>query len=220
MAAADPKTYLYDLVEIFKSYWPDNRLVNIACHGHSVPAGYFATPLVDPFNAYPHLLHAALKQRYPYAALNVIVTAIGGETSDSGAARFERDVLGVRPDVVTIDYGLNDRRVGLEKARQSWQMMIEAALARDSKVILLTPTMDVTQSPWYTGADRDALPAQAAQIRSLAAEYGVGLADSFAAFQRYMQDGALDDLLSWPNHPNRRGHELVAQELMRWFPIH
>jgi len=25
------------------------------------------------------------------------------------------------------------------------------------------------------------------------------------------------DLMSAANHPNRRGHELVAEELLRWF---
>ncbi|MEK5235702.1 hypothetical protein NST99_08380 [Paenibacillus sp. FSL L8-0470] len=32
------------------------RTLNIVCHGHSVPSGYFATPIVDTFHAYPHLL--------------------------------------------------------------------------------------------------------------------------------------------------------------------
>ena len=66
-------------------------------------------------NAYPHLIHRALKERYPTAVINVIVTAIGGEASESGAARFERDVLSLKPDLVLIDYGLNDRGLGLPK---------------------------------------------------------------------------------------------------------
>ena len=33
-----------------------------------------------------------------------------------------------------------------------------------------------------------------------------------------MRTGDLTDLLSWSNHPNRRGHELVAGLLLRWFP--
>src|SRR5690242_1699681 len=73
---ADPATYLSELTAIFKTQWPKNRAVNIVCHGHSVPAGYFKTPLVDTFNAYPHLLHRGLKDRYPFAVINVIVTAI------------------------------------------------------------------------------------------------------------------------------------------------
>jgi hypothetical protein len=54
------------------SMWPDNRTLMIACHGQSVPARYFATPLVDTFSAYPHLWHRRLKERFPWAIFNVI----------------------------------------------------------------------------------------------------------------------------------------------------
>ena len=105
MAIANPNTYLRDKIDILNQHWPDNRTINIVCHGHSVPAGYFATPMVDTFNAYPHLLHHALKKRFPFAVINVIVTAIGGEGSETGVARFAEEVLCHRPDVITIDFG-------------------------------------------------------------------------------------------------------------------
>ena len=82
MPPANKQTYLASICEILRQHWPDNRTVNIVCHGHSVPAGYFATPRVDTFHAYPHLLHRGLKERYPFAVINVIVTAIGGENSE------------------------------------------------------------------------------------------------------------------------------------------
>lgn len=219
MGIANPNKYLGSVVETLKCQWPDNRTVNIVCHGHSVPAGYFATPMVDTFNAYPHLLHVALKHRFPFAVLNVIVTAIGGENSESGAERSERDVLCHRPDVITIDYGLNDRGIGLKRASSSWRNMVDAALAADAKVILLTPTADYTQAPTYVGNDKAELAKHAEQIRQLASDFKLGLADSFAAFQHYLKSGNLSDLMSWSNHPNRKGHELVVQELLRWFPI-
>ena len=78
------------------------------CHGHSVTSGYFKTPMVDTFNAYPHLLHEALKERYPFAVINVIVTGIGGENSKNGVQRFEKDVLTHNPDLITIDYAFNE----------------------------------------------------------------------------------------------------------------
>jgi len=201
-----------------RAHWPENRTVNIVCHGHSVPAGYFATPMVDTMNAYPHLLHVRLKHRFPFSVANVIVTAIGGENSISGAARFEKDVLCHRPDVITIDYGLNDRGAGLEKAHAAWSSMVEAGLESGAKVILLTPTPDTTQAPDYKGEDRPLLARHAEQIRDLADHYGIALADSFRACMDYCAEGDLSDLLSWSNHPNRRGHELVARELLRWFP--
>ena len=219
MSLPNRESYLADVIAVLHSPWPDNRTVNVVCHGHSVPAGYFATPMVDTFNAYPHLLHVGLKHRFPFSVANVIVTAIGGEVSESGAARFDADVLCHRPDVVTIDYGLNDRAIGLAKAQTSWRTMIDMAMSAGAKVVLLTPTMDATQRSTHADADRDELPRHAEQIRALALEFEVGLADSFDAFERYNQAGDLSDLLSWSNHPNRNGHELVAREMLRWFPI-
>ena len=217
MSIADRRTYLAETVQELKRQWPDNRTVNIVCHGHSVPAGYFAPPMVDALNAYPHLLHVGLKHRFRFAVLNVIVTAIGAENSESGAERFERDVLCHRPDVVTVDYGLNDRPIGLERARAGWRSMIEEATSAGVKIILLTPTADVTQRKAYAGDDREELPRHAQQIRELASEHEVALVDSLAAFEQYQQTGDLSDLLSWANHPNRNGHQLVARELLRWF---
>ena len=220
MAIAERRTYLRDVVNLLLAQWPDNRTVNIVCHGHSVPAGYFATPMVDTFNAYPALLHQGLKQRFPFAVMNVIVTAIGGEGSPKGADRFEADVLSHRPDVVTIDYGLNDRGAGLTEAETAWRSMIEASLARQAKVLLLTPTWDNTGVVDGAGESWRDLGRHAEQIRRLAAEYHVGLADSFTAFESYVAAGGdPTDLLSWSNHPNRQGHELVARELLRWFAI-
>ena len=104
MTIAERSSYLADIAERLRTHWPENRTINIVCHGHSVPAGYFATPMVDSLNAYPHLLYVGLKRRFPFAVVNVIVTAIGGENSASGAERFERNVLCHRPDIITIKH--------------------------------------------------------------------------------------------------------------------
>jgi acyl-CoA thioesterase I len=158
--------YLADVVAELQDQWPTNRTVNIVCHGHSVPASYFNTPVVDSLVAYPHLLLQGLKARFPYAVINVIIAARGGEDSESGAKCFERDVLPLRPDVVTIDYALNGRGLGLNRAEAAWRSMVTNALVRHIKVILLTPTPDLT-SPLN---DPDAaLNQHAKQIRRLAA---------------------------------------------------
>ena len=195
--------------------WPHNRTITIVCHGHSVPAGYFKTPIVDTFNAYPQLLHQKLKAQFPYAVINVIVTAIGGENSESGAARFAEDVLSLKPDVITIDYALNDRSIGLEKAKAALQSMIYHAQVAGAKIILLTPTPDKRED---FNNPAGPLYKHAIQIRILAKSYNVGLVDSYAVFKNYISNGGqLDDLMSQVNHPNRRGHELVVNELFKWF---
>ncbi len=215
MAYADPQIYLSALIEIMKKHWPDNRTINIVCHGHSVPAGYFATPLVDTFNAYPHLLHKAMKERFPFAVINVIVTAIGGETSEKGAARFEKEVLCHRPDVVIIDYGLNDRRIGLDAAKQAWAQMIKASFEKNAKLLLCTPTPDIT----IRGGQSSELQQHATQIRLLAENYEVGLVDSFETICNSVAASDINEFLSWSNHPNKMGHEIVAKEILKWFPV-
>jgi len=213
---ASRETYLSGISSSLARQWPKNRTVTIVCHGHSVPAGYFKTPVVDTFNAYPHLLHKALKERFPYAVLNVIVTAIGGENAETGAKRFHKDVLALHPDVVTIDYALNDRAIGLKRAEAAWRSMITNALKSGVRVILLTPTPDLRSK---LDDPADPLNQHAEQIRNLAREYGIGLADSLAAFRARVSAGdQLKEFMAQGNHPNRKGHDLVADELLKWFP--
>lgn len=212
---AKPDEYLRPVVSELSRQWPQNRTVNIVCHGHSVPAGYFRTPVVDTFNAYPHLLHRGLKERFPYAVVNVIVTAIGGENSDTGAKRFERDVLALRPDVVTIDYALNDRGLGLPRAEAAWRAMISQAKEAGARVILLTPTPDTNAR---LDDPNDPLNLHAEQIRRLARENDAALVDSLALFQARFRSGSPPaSFMSQRNHPNRKGHEIVAAELLKWF---
>lgn len=214
---ADKQTYLADLSTQLNLRHPHNRVVNIICIGHSVPAGYTKTPLVDPFSAYPHLLHKRLKEKYPYAIINVIVAAKGGEDSNKGMKRYVDDVLLFAPDLITIDFGLMDRFLHLQSSRINLKSMI--GLAKDSgiKVLLLTPTPDLLVD---MNNPKDPLNQQAVMIRKLAAEYNVGLVDSYAAFQRYAeQGGKIEDVLSnGRNHINRKGHEIVTNELIKWFP--
>src|SRR4029079_14809384 len=120
-------SYLAGVSAEMNKTWPRNRIVNIVAHGHRAPARYFSTPRVDTFNAYPHLLHVALKERYPNAVINVIVTAKGGEQSEQGAARFERDWRVHNRDVLLMDSGLNDRALPLDRAEKAWSSMIEKA---------------------------------------------------------------------------------------------
>lgn len=208
--------YLAPVLKEMAACWPHNRTINIVCHGHSVPAGYFATPFVNTFSSYPHLLHRMIKERFPFAVTNVIVTAIGGEHAVKGEKRFEQDVLTHRPDILTIDYSLNDRSIGLASAAAAWEGMITSALDKDIKVILCTPTWD--NSFYQKNEKWEQLIKHAEQVRELADKYEVGLADSFAAFERHIvNDYDLSKYLSHVNHPTQAGHMLVAEEIAKYF---
>lgn len=207
--------YLNDIKAELKKEWPNNRTINLVFHGHSVPAGYFNTSNVKTFESYPYQVLKQLKELYPYAVINVINTSIGGENSISGEKRFESDVLIHKPDVLFIDYALNDRNVGFDKSREAWAKMIQKALAKGIKVILLTPSPDQAENILDPNA---ALEKYAQQIRNLSGKFGVGLVDSYANFKKIVTSGnTLSTYMAQSNHPNEKGHLLIANEIMKYF---
>ena len=211
----DAHNYLSEVKQELLKKWPDNKTINIVFHGHSVPSGYFKTPNVNTLAAYPHLVLEKLKEKYPYAVINTIVTGIGGENSVKGVARFKNTVLNHKPDVLFIDYALNDRRAGLEKAKEAWEYMIVKALKNDILVILLTPSPDTRVD--YNNPENELIQ-HTKQIRLLAKKYNVGLVDSYKAFEfLYSDTEELKKHMAQINHPNKKGHELIAKEIIRYF---
>lgn len=212
---ADPHNYLEDIKTELKKEWPENRTVNLVFHGHSVPAGYFKTPVVNTLGSYPYQVLKELKESYPYAVINIINTAIGGENSVSGAKRFDSDVLTHKPDVLFIDYALNDRRAGLEKSKEAWESMIKKALKRNIKIILLTPSPDQRVNLLEPGNE---LEQHSLQIKGLADKFGTGLVDSYMIFKELAASGdSISEYMSQVNHPNEKGNLLIANEIMKYF---
>lgn len=213
--SAGCEDYLNDIKIELNKQWPENRTVNLIFHGHSLPAGYFKTPIVNTFGSYPYILLKKMKDQYPYAVINIINTSIGGENSLSGSKRFKKDALLHNADVIFIDYALNDRKLGLEKAKSSWESMISAALKKNVKVILLTPTPDMRINLLEPD---NGLEQHAKQIRELAKKYDVGLVDAYEIFHsRAIAGDSIATYMSHINHLNEKGNALVADEIMRFF---
>lgn len=215
-AQADHEHYLQEIRAELKKQWPANRTINLVFHGHSVPSGYFRTPEVRTLDAYPQQVLAALKEIYPTAVINVIVTAKGGENSVQGEKRFSDEVLVHRPDVLFIDYAVNDWYPGLEKAGDATEKMIRKALKQKIKVILLTPSPDLGRVDMKAAGNL--LEQFTQQITAFAKQYNIGLADSYASFKGRMATGEdINRYMAQSNHPNREGHALIAAEIIKYF---
>ena len=214
-SAINPSDYLDEIKNELKIEWPKNRTINLVFHGHSVPAGFFKTPLVNTLSSYPYQVLKALKAIYPFAVINIINTSIGGENSLSGEKRFKSEVLTHKPDVLFIDYALNDRGAGLEKARAAWQSMIKSALKKNIKIILLTPSPDQRVDILEPN---NILDQHADQIKELALENKVGLIDSYGLFKKKVLEGKeVSSYMSQVNHPNELGHQLITEEILKYF---
>ncbi|WP_202986202.1 SGNH/GDSL hydrolase family protein [Flavobacterium pokkalii] len=211
---ANPESYLDSLKQELKVKWPKNSTKNLVFHGHSVPTGYLTNGVTDRLNAYPFLTLKLLNDNYPYSVVNIITTSIGGEQSEQGAKRFKKEVLIYKPDVLFIDYALNDRSIGLERALIAWEQMIQEALEYGTKVILLTPTPDLKED---ITSDDAPLEKHSQQIRSLAKKYNLGLVDSYSYFKSLAKTQPLPAFMAQNNHINQKGHQFVANSIYEYF---
>ncbi|WP_372755728.1 SGNH/GDSL hydrolase family protein [Mariniflexile sp.] len=208
------ESYLDGLKEELRIAWPKNRTINLVFHGHSVPTGYTTKGVTDRLNAYPFLTLKHINNHYPFSVVNTITTSIGGEQAEQGAKRFKNDVLNYKPDVLFIDYALNDRSIGLERAKKAWEQMIEEALEYGTKVVLLTPTPDLKED---IASEETDLAKHSEQIRGLAKKYNVGLVDSYALFKKIAKTEHLSGFMSQNNHINQKGHQFVADAILEYF---
>ena len=174
-------------------------------------------------------------------AVEVINAGVPGNTTEHARKRFERDVMAREPDVVILQFGINDSaidvwkdppatgpRVAKDRYQENLRHFVRALKARGVKVILMTPnplrwsakTKRLYGRPPYDPEAPDGfegiLPTYRAAMRQIAKQEEVPLVDVFAAFEDYgKQKGrSLDDLLLDGMHPNDEGHQIVAELLM------
>jgi hypothetical protein len=58
----------------------------------------------------------------------------------------------------------------------------------------------------------------ACQIIQLSKYFNIGLIDSYTLFKNKTKEGvALVHFMSQVNHPNEKGHQLIAAEIMKYF---
>jgi arylsulfatase A-like enzyme/lysophospholipase L1-like esterase len=209
--------YLANVIAELKKKWPKNRLVNLVFHGHSVVAGYSTASNIMTFHSYPMLVLKGVTEKYSTVPVNCIRTAIGGENAAQGEKRFDSTVLNHQPDVLFIDYGLNDRYIGIEKSHKAWESMIQKALAKNIKTILLTPTPDLTED---ITSDTALLAKHTAMIIDLGKKYNLPVIDSYQLFKKMALAGNdLKPFMAQNNHINEKGHQLVADEICKLFAI-
>ncbi len=87
--------------------------------GKTVRVAYFGGSITAANGWRPKTL-AWLRARYPKATIEEINAAIGGTGSDLGVYRFRKDVLDKKPDLVFVEFAVND---GGADPKQIWRGM-------------------------------------------------------------------------------------------------
>ncbi len=196
-----------------------SRVKRIVTLGDSITQGG-----VRP-GGYVWLMDQYLQVLYPNRKIEIVNAGISGHKSTDMLARFQRDVLEKKPDLVTISVGVNDvwhgftkehpagygpRRVPLEEYRTNVEAMIQAALKAGATPVLFTTTIfedepESIRNLRASGYNR--------AMRDLARQYRLRLADQNEAFMSAWAENRASGakLTSDQVHMAPAGDELMAR---------
>ena len=187
------------------------NLMKRAANGESLVIGFLGGSITQgslsstPKTCYAYLVYEWWKKSFPNAAFSFVNGGIGGTTSHYGGARAWKDVLCYRPDIVTVDFSVNDD--ANEFFEETYEGTIRRLLAAPSD-----PAVVVLNNVFYdTGKN--------------AQDYHNRIADHYGIPHVSIKDTVYPDVESGkivraditPDnlHPNDKGHRLVADEICK-----
>jgi lysophospholipase L1-like esterase len=173
----------------------------------------------------------------------VINAGIGDTTTRQAVARLDRDVRRHHPDLVVVQFGINDSWIDVDEGKTKPRLtraefrrnltVIARRLKQDgARVILMTPNPMRWRDPFYIKAFAEhpglldvravrgidlLLDQYAEDVRDVAKSESLSLVDVFDAFELYGKapGQAIDDILLAGDgiHPNQAGQRLVCRLL-------
>jgi acyl-CoA thioesterase I len=184
--------------------------VTIVAFGDSITAGYSVR------RGFPSFWKQMLAEKYPDAVVEMINSGISGDTSMDGLARLDWAALSYEPDLVTINFGINDCVLGLgqEEFDATLVEMVRRIRAGPNSEILLLSSQPLETPPY----DRLVLDYYQS-LERVAKEMDVGFVDVYGAWMRRVDKGTPLSSFIIPglDHPNEAGYRIMAEELMRLF---
>ncbi len=184
--------------------------VRIVVFGDSISAGFAVRKGFD------HFWMGMLKEKYPKADVTMINEGVCGDTSFDGLARLDWSVVAHAPDLVTVNFGINDMYMGVRLGEfKSNLIEIAERIIEGSKSELLFLSSEPLTTPRF-----DKIVLSYYQVlEDVAEEMGVGFVDVCGVWMRRVADGVPLESLILPglDHPNELGYKIIAEELMRFF---
>ena len=174
--------------------------------------------------------------------VQIINAGVGGHNTNHARQRFVKDVLENKPDIVIIQFGINDAavdvwkkppattpRVALKAYVSNLRHFVKQLKKQKRTVILMTPNplrwtpkmRKLYGKPPYKQADKNGfnifLADYAKQVRQLAKAENVPIIDVYQNFEQFgmTKKQSVNDLLLDGVHPNATGHRRVADLLIQ-----
>ena len=187
------------------------NLMKRAANGESLVIGFLGGSITQgslsstPETCYAYLVYEWWKKSFPNAEFSFVNGGIGGTTSHYGGARAWKDVLCYRPDIVTVDFSVNDD--ANEFFEETYEGTLRRLLAAPS-----APAVVVLNNVFYdTGKN-----AQEYHNR-IAEHYGIPHVSIKDTIFPDVESGKIvrADITPDNLHPNDKGHRLVADEICK-----
>jgi isoamyl acetate esterase len=171
---------------------------------------------------YVRIVRETLAKAHPDKNLEVDWVATGGHTVPDLLKRVENDVLAKKPTIVVIQIGCNDaRRIPKETFQASLEQLIDQLQRAGVQVVQCTLT---SVGEKHDGSNKDdaKLEEFAQTEREIAQAKNVPLNDLRKAFvahwKEHNPDNKPNGVLTYDgNHFNQRGHDFVAEQMLRKF---
>lgn len=175
-------------------------------------------------HGYVRMIENLLSACYPEIRLRITNSGISGNTSKDLLDRFERDVVSLNGDWVSICIGINDvwrqfdcpamldAQVDLDAYKRNVEKMILAVKDTTKGVFLCTPYY---MEPNRQDAMRIRMDEYSDVCRELAKKYDCILVDFQAMFDKYFVVRH-SSRIAWDRvHPNEIGATLMAREFLK-----
>ncbi len=140
-------------------------------------------------------------------------------------AGLKRDVLALKPAVVTIDFGMNDARGGnrnLPKYIKYQKLLVEKITASGARVILISPSPEerFQQGQPAGSAYNHMLWKYTTALKKIAEQYKVPFIDQYTPFVKVIESGRKANIKGFrliPDgvHPNLSGHLVMAWAILK-----
>ncbi len=190
-----------------------DKELSIAYIGGSVTDGYGSSNQTE--NSWAAHLGRWLKEEYPEAKISNNKLSIGGTGSYLAAFRYEREIAPKEPDLLFIEYAINDKYNGVtyDQVVRSSESIVRLALEKN-------PAIDIVYVLTFDSGTRDTDYDQLRAHRDVAEYYDfpcIKMADEVYPmlketgddFSKYFKDGV---------HPNDEGYLFYAQRI--WGMLH
>jgi lysophospholipase L1-like esterase len=205
---------------------------------------FMGDSITDCGRAHPVGMHSGLGEGYvafvgslmaachPKEQVRVLNMGISGDRVTDLKARWQADVMDLKPNWLSVMIGINDvwrqfdnvldpDQVAIDRYETVYRELLERTHQKLDGLVLMSPYL---LEPDPNDPMRQQMDAYRRRVSDLSAEFGAEFVDVQRAFDAYLSHRPASTLSDDRVHPNKTGHMIIAAAFLRaigfdWYSI-